>query len=194
MYIVIEGIDTAGKSTQLDLLRENYINAIFTKEPGGTVVGQEIRSMVLDGDISSKAAEMFLFLADRAEHFTKVIKPNMDKLIISDRSFISGISYAKEYDVDKLYELNMIALENMKPDLIVVLVLSRDDLTYRLSQKSHDKIELRGIDYLLDIQNNMINILKNLEMNHLVIDAAKDIDEINKIICMHISNNLSSIE
>lgn len=187
MYIVIEGIDTAGKSTQLDLLREKYNKAVFTKEPGGTVIGQEIRNMVLDGDITSKAAEMFLFLADRAEHFTKVIKPNRDKLIISDRSFISGISYAKEYDVDKLYELNMIALENTTPDLIVVLVLSKDELTYRLSQKSHDKIEQRGIDYLLSIQNNMIDILQKLEINHIVIDASKEIHEINKIICNSIS-------
>ncbi|MBN2782343.1 MAG: hypothetical protein JXQ66_03785 [Campylobacterales bacterium] len=94
-------------------------------------------------------------------------------------------SYAKEYDIDKLYELNMIALENMKPDLIVVLVLSKDELRYRMSQKSHDKIESRGIDYLLDIQNNMINILQKLEINHITIDASKDI---NEIICKSISN------
>ncbi len=188
MYIVIEGIDTAGKSTQLDFLKKKYANAIFTKEPGGTIIGKEIRSMVLEGDISSKAAEMFLFLADRAEHFTKVIKPNMDKLIISDRSFLSGISYAKEYDIDKLYELNMIALENVKPDLIVVLMLSKDELKYRLSQKSHDKIELRGIDYLLTIQNNMINVLEKLAINHIVIDASDNIDQINRIICTNISN------
>ena len=187
MYVVIEGIDTAGKSTQLDLLKENYVNAIFTKEPGGTVIGQEIRSMVLDGEIESRAAEMFLFLADRAEHFSKVVKPNMDKLIISDRSFVSGMSYAKDYNIDKLYELNMIALENIKPDLIILLVLSKEELTYRLSQKSHDKIELRGIDYLLDIQNNMINILKKLKLSYISIDAAKNINEIHKIICNQIS-------
>lgn len=187
MYIVIEGIDTAGKSTQLDLLKEKFKNAIFTKEPGGTVVGQEIRSMVLDGDITSKAAEMFLFLADRAEHFTKVIKPNMEKLIISDRSFVSGMSYAKEFNVDKLYELNMMALENAKPDLIVVLELSKSELEYRLSQKSHDKIEQRGIDYLLQIQDNMINILLKLEISHIRIDASKNISEINKFICDSIS-------
>jgi len=187
MYVVIEGIDTAGKSTQIELLKENYQNAIFTKEPGGTIIGQEIRSMVLDGDIESSAAEMFLFLADRAEHFTKVIQPNNDQLIISDRSFISGMSYAKDFNIDKLYELNMIALESVKPDLIIVLELSRDDLIYRLSQKSHDKIELRGIDYLLSIQNNMIDILKKLNFNYISIDAAKDINEIHKIISNHIS-------
>ena len=76
MYAVIEGIDTAGKSTQLELLKEKLPYAIFTKEPGGTPLGIKLRNMALDGEAKSKIAEMFLFMADRAEHIEEVIKNN----------------------------------------------------------------------------------------------------------------------
>ncbi|MEO1937666.1 MAG: dTMP kinase, partial [Sulfurimonas sp.] len=94
MYIAIEGIDTAGKSTQIAALQKHFPNAIITKEPGGTAIGAEIRSLVLSAKAQSKKAEFLLFLADRAEHIQEVIKPNLDKMIISDRSVVSGVAYA----------------------------------------------------------------------------------------------------
>jgi dTMP kinase len=90
MYVVIEGIDTAGKSTQLEILKNKFPNAIFTKEPGGTALGIKLREMILSGEANSSLAEMFMFLADRAEHTQEIILKNKNKLIISDRSFISG--------------------------------------------------------------------------------------------------------
>ena len=97
MYAVIEGIDTAGKSTQLEILSKKYSDAIFTKEPGGTEVGLKLREMALNGEAKSKIAEMFLFLADRAEHIEEIIKPNSENMVISDRSVISGIAYASNF-------------------------------------------------------------------------------------------------
>ena len=105
MYVVIEGIDTAGKSTQLDLLRFKYPKAIFTKEPGGTDIGLKLRMMALNGEAKSKIAEMFLFMADRAEHIEEIIKPNKKNTIISDRSIISGIAYSTQLKIDQLIEL-----------------------------------------------------------------------------------------
>ena len=61
MYVIIEGIDSAGKSTQLEILKQNHPEAIFTKEPGGTDLGIKLREMVLNGEAKSKVAEMFLF-------------------------------------------------------------------------------------------------------------------------------------
>ena len=82
MYVVVEGIDTAGKSTQLDLLQKKYSNAVFTKEPGGTDIGIKLRAMALNGEAKSPIAEMFLFLADRAEHIEEVIVTNKDNELI----------------------------------------------------------------------------------------------------------------
>lgn len=180
MYVVIEGIDTAGKSTQLKILSNKYSDAIFTKEPGGTEIGVKLRQMALNGEAKSKIAEMFLFLADRAEHIEEVIKPNADKMVISDRSVISGIAYAKDLPLQIVTTLNLIATANILPTHIVLLELSKDELTKRLSSKSNDSIESRGIDYLLDIQKRMKETVELLNLNHVYIDASLDIQTIAK--------------
>ncbi len=178
MYVVIEGVDTAGKSTQLDILSKKLPEAIFTKEPGGTQIGMKLREMVLNGHAKSKVAEMFLFLADRAEHIEEVIKPNQDKIVISDRSVISGIAYAKEMPLEIVTSLNLIATSNILPSHMILLELSREELTKRLSGKENDSIESRGIDYLLDIQNRMKETVKLLNLNHIYIDASLSIEQI----------------
>ena len=94
MYIAIEGIDTAGKSTQIAKLAKHFPQAIITKEPGATHIGVDIREMVLSARAKSKKTEFLLFLADRAEHVHEIIEPNQDKMIISDRSAVSGVAYA----------------------------------------------------------------------------------------------------
>ncbi len=180
MYIAIEGIDTAGKTTQFELLKQSYQEAIFTKEPGGTTLGVKLRAMALGGEASSNIAEMFLFLADRAEHIEQIIKPNINKLIFSDRSLISGISYAKELPMEATLALNLIATTNILPDKIILLELSKEELIYRLSQKENDSIESRGVDYLIDIQNKMKKKIKKLAIKHRFIDASLNIDEIHK--------------
>lgn len=180
MYVVIEGIDTAGKSTQLALLKDKLPNAIFTKEPGGTKLGIKLRSMALNGEAKSKIAEMFLFMADRAEHIEEVIKKNKHNTIISDRSMISGIAYASALNIDKLIELNLIATSNTLPSHVILLELTPAELKFRLSQKENDSIELRGIDYLINIQNRMKETIKRLNINHVVIDAGLEIKEIEK--------------
>lgn len=186
MYVIIEGIDTAGKSTQLEILEKKYPEAIFTKEPGGTKVGQKIRKMVLEGEAKSKVAEMFLFLADRAEHSYEVVKKHPDNIIISDRGFLSGIAYAKTAPLEIAISLNIMALNGAMPDKIVILALTKDELEYRLSQKEQDSIEKRGSQYLLDIQKrmvdaiNMINSMGSKQIELLIIDATKSINEIEE--------------
>ena len=180
MYVVIEGIDTAGKSTQLDILKQKFPDAVFTKEPGGTDIGVKLRTMALNGEAKSKIAEMFLFLADRAEHIEEVVKPNIDKKVISDRSVISGIAYALNMPIEQVVSLNKIATDNIMPSHVVLLELTKEELTKRLSGKSNDSIESRGIDYLIDIQNRMKQTVQELNLNHIFIDASLSIEEIAK--------------
>ena len=184
MYVVLEGIDTAGKSTQLSILKEKYPEAIFTKEPGGTEIGVKLRQMVLNGEASSKTAEMFLFLADRAEHAHEVIEQNKEKTVISDRGFLSGIAYAKTFPIDTTIDLNLLALQNSLPNKIIILELSREELEYRLSQKVQDSIEKRGSQYLLDIQSRMIQAIEiintklDTKIEVLIVDASNPIEAI----------------
>lgn len=180
MYLVIEGIDTAGKSTQLKLLKKNHPNAIFTKEPGGTKLGAKLRAMALNAEAKSDIAEMFLFLADRAEHIKELIEPNLEKTIISDRSMISGIAYASSLPFEIVTTLNLIATSNILPTHTILLELSKEELTYRLSQKQIDGIEARGVTYLLEIQERMKKTVELLNINHLYIDASLSIEKISE--------------
>ncbi|MEA2017857.1 MAG: dTMP kinase [Campylobacterota bacterium] len=186
MYIVIEGIDTAGKSTQLDILKQKHPEAIFTKEPGGTKIGLKLREMVLNGEAKSKVAEMFLFLADRAEHSYEIVKKHPDDIIISDRGFLSGIAYAQTAPLEIAISLNIMALNGAMPDKIIILELTKKELEYRLSQKEQDSIEKRGSEYLLDIQTrmieaiNMINSMGQKKIDLLIVDATKPIETIEE--------------
>ncbi len=190
MYIAVEGIDTAGKSTQINLLKKEFKNALFVKEPGYTKLGRKLREIIFNDDISKKS-ELFLFLADRSELIEKTIKPNLNNLIISDRSVISGIAYAMPFfDFDILVNLNHFATNSIFPQKVIILKLDKDTLIYRLSQKQNDNIEKRGINYLLNIQNNLIQTCNRLEIPYILIDASKPVDEINFRI-KKIINNLN---
>lgn len=183
MYLVVEGVDTAGKSTQIDKLKNDFSSAIFTKEPGGTSVGREIREIILNRGVESKEAELFLFLADRAEHTKEVIIPNRDKMIISDRSLISGIAYAmlnEGFSLELLVKFNRLATFDILPDKVVLLWLDIDELEKRISNKSSDKIEERGVEYLFDIQTKLLEVIKALELDYILINANESIEEINK--------------
>ncbi|WP_281951027.1 dTMP kinase [Nitrosophilus kaiyonis] len=182
MYVVLEGIDRVGKSTQIELLKKEFKDAIFTKEPGGTEFGKKIREIVLNDSISP-IAEVFLFLADRNEHLEKVIKPNIKRLIISDRGFISGIAYAhikSNLSYEKLFELNELALEEIFPDKIIFIEIDKNELEKRMHIEKLDSIEKRGVDYLLKVQNFMKEALNRSNIKHLILDANDDVLKINK--------------
>lgn len=182
MYLILEGVDTAGKSTQLELLKTTFTDACFTKEPGGTKLGIKIREMILQEGVRNHKSELFLFLADRAEHYQNVVKNH--NTVISDRGFISGIAYAlanhKDYDLEFLLKLNMFALDDNMPNFVVLLETNESLIKSRLHKKSQDMIEKRGISYLLKVQELMKRILIKLEINHIIIDASKDVDEIHQ--------------
>jgi dTMP kinase len=184
MYITIEGIDTAGKSTQISALARHFPEAIITKEPGGTVIGKEIREMVLSAKAKSKKAEFLLFLADRAEHIKEIIEPNIAvNVIISDRSVVSGVAYALvqgEISETAIVHLNRFATNGIYPDKVFLLKLTKEELDYRLSQKELDGIELRGSEYLLRIQEALIEAAKLLKIELVIVDATLDRDAITK--------------
>ena len=173
MYVAIEGIDTSGKTTQITALKRHFPNAICTKEPGGTELGARLREILLQHHIA-KTTELFLFLADRAEHYARVIAPNADSLLISDRSLVSGIAYALGFDAEILCALNRLAMPKM-PDLVIVLELDSASLHERLGAKHRnaqaDVLESRGIAYLLDVQRNMRRACAILGLPYLTLCA-----------------------
>jgi len=189
MVILFEGIDTSGKSTQIERIAQKYPDAIITHEPGGTSFGQKARQILLGGDLHSARAELLLFLADRAEHYDEVIAPNRDKLIISDRGFLSGIGYALAsgyFDFETLLSLNRFALDGNFPDKIILFLMDMDTLRARIGQKNLDGIEKRGLEYLMRVQKHMHESLIRLDMDHLLIDATEPIETIHQKIVSYL--------
>jgi len=196
MYIAIEGIDTAGKSTQIEAICKKFPNAVKTKEPGATQIGKEIRKMVLSARTKSKKAEFLLFLADRAEHLQEVVQPNLQKkMIISDRSAVSGVAYALvqgEIEEKELIALNNFATNSIYPEKVFLLYLTKEELETRLSQKELDGIELRGSEYLLTIQDALIKAATLLGLQLITIDATQSRDAITKEILKNITQECSN--
>jgi dTMP kinase len=184
MFVLFEGTDTTGKTTQIEKLKNVSGDIKATFEPGATELGKEIRAILLEKEIKiSQKAELLLFLADRAEHYEKVIVPNTDKIIVSDRGFVSGIAYAltnsQELDMSFLIEMNRFALGGKLPDKIVFFKTTKELLTSRIKTKSHDKIESRGIEYLLSVQENMEKILKNIDIEYIILNADESIEHLH---------------
>ena len=189
MVVLFEGIDTCGKSTQIALIKQKYPDILTTHEPGATGLGKTLREVLLQNPPKSKEAEALLFLADRAEHYETLIKPNKNKLIISDRGFVSGIAYAMatgKFELDTLIKLNRFALQGDFPQKTVLFTIDEKTLLQRLSKKAHDKIEARGITYLLEVQRRMIKTVQALKLDHLIIDASDDIETIHQTILTYL--------
>lgn len=186
MYILFEGIDGAGKSTQIARLAAAFPQAIVTKEPGGTKLGENLREILLKENDLDKRAEILLFLADRAEHSGKIIKPNSDKMILSDRGFVSGMAYALaggNFSFEELLSLNKFALQGNFPQKIVFFKADESTLRSRLSSRAQmDGIEARGFEYLLRVQDAMEEILQKLDIRYVTIGASLDEEKITNLI------------
>ncbi len=194
MYVIFEGIDTCGKTTQIALLKNRFKDAIITKEPGGTAFGKEVREILLSDSLASKRAELLLFLADRAEHYTQIVQPNLERLILSDRGFLSGIGYALangDFEFEYLMQLNRFALEDRFPDLIILFETDMKTLKERIQneEKILDGIELRGLKYLLNVQDKMRDALSRLDIPYLLVDARADIETIHQKIYAKIASS-----
>ena len=186
MYVIFEGIDGVGKSTQIARLAATFPQVIVTKEPGGTKLGENLREILLKENDLDKRAEILLFLADRAEHFGKIIKPNLDKMILSDRGFVSGMAYALaggNFSFEELLSLNKFALQGNFPQKIVFFKADENTLRSRLGSRAQmDGIEARGFAYLLRVQDTMEEILQKLDVRYVTIGAALDEEKITNLI------------
>ncbi|WP_457752611.1 dTMP kinase [Thermococcus sp.] len=191
IFIVIEGIDGAGKSTQAKLLAKWFekrgYDVVLTKEPTDTAFGKLIRKLVLtggregiiDGAKISHEAEALLFAADRAEHVKKLIEPSIKagKIVISDRYFYSSLAYqwARGLDLEWLINLNKFAI---RPDLVILL-----DLPVKESMKRINGRQLKSeFDRIAELQKRVReNYLKLVEMfpEMKIVNALASIEDIH---------------
>ena len=132
LFVAFEGGDGAGKSTQADLLArwlsDQGQEVVRTREPGGTPLGRSLRELVLHGEDGSVAprAEALIFAADRAQHVATVVRPALGRgaVVVTDRYLDSSVAYqgaARELGHDEVRDLSLWAVEELVPDLTVLL-------------------------------------------------------------------------
>ncbi len=190
MFITFEGIDGVGKSTQLDLLQTwlegRGSEVVRTLEPGGTELGQEIRHLLLHrkGDVASRA-EALLYAADRAHHVATKIRPALadGKVVLSDRYFDSSVAYqgaARELDVDEVRNISLWAVDNLIPDLTVLLDLDAQAAIQRRNKTGTepDRLEREKVEFFERARAQYLELAK--EPRFLVVDANLSIDEIQQ--------------
>jgi len=135
MFITLEGIEGSGKTTQINniyrFLENKGHHCLITREPGGTKIGREIRSILLDPKNKGMepTAELLLYFSDRVEHVKKLIKPALaqGKTVICDRYFDATLvyqGYARGLDIKLITRLHELVLEGLKPDITLLLDLS----------------------------------------------------------------------
>ena len=205
-FIVLEGIDGCGKTTHINSLyrwlpKSGLINKnvklIKTREPGGSPFGIEIRDLILNNDQlnpPSDMTELLLYSADRAEHISKKILPELEKgnWILSDRFSVSTLAYqgyGREINIDIIKKLDNIVCQNIKPDITFFLEISPEESIFRRKNKVADRIESEGIDFLKKVNQGFKLIA--LENNWVVIKASEDLNVISQKIQTSLINKFS---
>ena len=194
-FIVIEGIDGCGKTTQIEeisrwlptsgLMGENS-KLIKTREPGGSLLGKKLRNLILDNNKNNKPsslAELLLYSADRAEHVSKIIAPELEKQnwVISDRFVDSTLAYqgyGRNINLDIIKNIESIVCQGKKPDLTIFLEISAEESFLRRKNFIPDRMESEGINFLQKVNEGFKLIAK--EKNWKVISATQNIDTISR--------------
>ncbi len=190
-FITFEGVDGSGKGTQVEMLKnyfkEQNIDAIFTREPGGTKVSEKIREVILDNNNKelTDVAEMFLFSASRSVLVENLIKPALKqgKIVVCDRFVDSSISYqgyGRNLGADLVEKVNDIALNGCKPNLTFLLDLSGEIGEKRNKQfvEKQDRMETNSAMFKQKVRLGFLEIAQRNPKRFVILDASKSKEEI----------------
>ena len=158
-FITIEGTDGSGKSTQIgllmDYLNKKGVDVLFTREPGGTPIGEKIREIILDVNNREMApeTEALLYAASRSQHVREKIIPAVEegKIVVCDRFVDSSLAYqgtARRMGMETIMEMNRAALGGVMPDLTVFFDLSPEKgILRKKNERALDRLEEEKIDF-----------------------------------------------
>ena len=201
LFIVMEGPDGSGKTTQINLLKEYLEEAgyecLITREPGGTVIGEEVRQLILNPEHKemSPVTEMLLYAASRAQLVHEVIGPALEegKIVISDRFVDSSIVYqgiARKLGISTVSAVNAPGIGIYRPDGIFFIDLSEaEGLRRKKEQKNLDRMEQVGIDFHHMVSEGYRKVLSG-RPEVMKIDGGRSIDTIQKKIRNHVDELL----
>jgi len=195
--ITFEGIEGVGKSTQINLLKDYIesrgLSASIFREPGSTVIGENIRSILLDSKENlSKESELLLMFAARAQLISEKVKISNTDFILFDRFYDASIAYqgfGRGLSVDFIN--NLISFINCpQPDLTFLLDISVENGFKRKIDDVKDRIESSGDEFFENVRQGYLEIAKSQPERIKVIDAMGSIEDINKEIIKEVSKLL----
>ena len=194
-FIVFEGPDRSGKSTQANLLSkylvEKGFDVVLTREPGGDSVAEEIRKIVLDpAHKVSPMAELLLYEASRAQHTQQKIIPALEagKIVICERYTMSSCAYqgyGRGLDLDVINQLNDIATLNLKPDLTLVFLMSDKYFTQRGEYLFSDRLEQEDEAFRHKMRKGYRELAAKTK-NAVIVDADRPVTEIQQAVLREI--------
>jgi dTMP kinase len=191
MFVTFEGIDGSGKSTQADLLaealRSEGRNVVATREPGGTELGEQIRSLLLGHDSAiSPWAETALFAAARAQLVDQVIYPALrdGADVVCDRYLDSSLAYqglARGLGVERVLELNLQATRGLLPDRTFLVVVEPEEALRRAGGEP-DRIEREGLQFQIAVERAFEELAAMFPNRITKLDGARPAAELARIV------------
>ncbi len=204
MFITIEGIEGAGKSTLRtrlpELLSSLKKEIIITREPGATNLGQQIRSIILDSNLknTSNIAELMLFAADRAQHLEELIVPALNRgaIVLCDRYIHSTLAYqgyGSGLEMNQLLAINNFVTKGLKPDLVLLLDLPAEEGLKRAAMRtrkasgslnspdctqSWNKFEEQDLAYHTRVRNGFLKLAEDPAANFKILNALDSPEDI----------------
>lgn len=189
LFISFEGGEGAGKSTQAsllaDYLKEQGREVVLCRDPGGTVIGEKIRKVLLDNSHSelTPTVELLLYLASRAQLVSEVIGPALaeGKVVISDRFHHSTLAYqggARELEMEQVRRLNLFATGGVLPDITFLLDLSPMEGFARKAAEGPDRMERQGGEFHENVSRAFRALADEDPERIFVLDAGRPVEEI----------------
>ncbi len=192
MFITLEGIEGVGKTTQLEFIAE-YLRTrgrelVITREPGGTLIGEEIRSIVLDNKHTGMAAdtELLLMFAARAEHINKVIRPALEsgKDVLCDRFTDASYAYqglGRNIPAARITQMKDWVLGDLKPNLTILLDAPVAIGLERAAKRSaKDRFESEALDFFETVRHCYLQIAEDEPDRVKIVDAAGTLEQVKQ--------------
>jgi dTMP kinase len=189
LFLSVDGIDGAGKSTQIARLVSHLASqgreVIAVRDPGSTEVGTRLRQILLDSDLKMhRRTEAMLFMASRCELIESTIRPALshEKTVVSDRFLLANVVYqsigSQGVSAELLWEMGLLAAGGLRPDVTILLDLPAEIAVRRL-RGEHDRMESRGIDYLEAVRVAFREQLPRSSPQTILVDANQPIERIS---------------
>ena len=190
-FITFEGIDGSGKSTHLRLLAQflqsNGLDALLTREPGGTPVGNRLRAALLDArEEVDPLTELLVFAADRAQHVRRVLRPAIEagRVVISDRYADATVAYqgaGRGFAPELISEIIRLATEGLKPDLTLLFDLSVSESNTRTKRRTNghagDRLDAETAEFHSRVHHAYLQIAATEPDRVKVIETNRSVDE-----------------